>query len=119
MHVPRSTQAIAVGLALAALAPASAIADQDLRSPDARDAAVRASAPVDLRSPDARDAAQGRGAAQAPTVMFVRTPQSVPPDGLDWGDAGIGAGGVLALVALGSGATVLVRRRRRVGPLAA
>jgi hypothetical protein len=138
MHVPRSTQAIAVGLALAALAPASAIADQDLRSPDARDAAVRASAPVDLRSPDARDAAarvsttpsdlrspdtrdaaQGRGPAQAPTVMIVRMPQSARADGLDWGDAGIGAGGVIALVALGSGATVLVRRRRHVGPIAA
>jgi hypothetical protein len=138
MHVPRSTQAIVVGLAVAALAPATALADQDLRSPDARDAAVRASAPVDLRSPDARDAAarfdatptdlrapdtrdaaQGRGPAQAPTVMVVRMPQSVHSDGLDWGDAGIGAGGVIALVALGSGAAVVVRRRRHVGPVAA
>jgi len=113
-------------------------AAQDLRSPDARDAAVRASAPVDLRSPDARDAAasvsttptdlrtpdtrdaaQGRGAAQAPTVMVVRMPQSVHSDGLDWGDAGIGAGGVIALIALGSGAAMVLRRHRRVGPVAA
>jgi hypothetical protein len=119
MHVPRSTLAISVGLALAALAPATAIADQDLRSPDARDAAARVSTPTDLRSPDARDAAQGRSAAQAPTVMVVRMPQGTRSNGLDWGDAGIGAGGVIALVALGSGASVLVRRRRGVGPVAA
>jgi hypothetical protein len=138
MHVPRSTQAITVGLALAALAPGTAMAGQDLRSPDARDAAVRASAPVDLRSPDARDAAasvstaptdlrspdardasQGRGPAQAPTVMVVRMPQAAHSDGIDWGDAGIGAGGGIVLIALAAGTTVAVRRRRRVGPLAA
>ena len=79
MCSPRSTQAIALGLVLGALAPATALASSDLRSPDARDAATAstaqsrylwgalepstAAAPVDLRSPDARDAAAGRSAA--------------------------------------------------------
>lgn len=33
--------------------------------------------------------------------------------GFQWGDAGIGAAGVLALVGVGAGATVVIRRRLR------
>jgi hypothetical protein len=33
--------------------------------------------------------------------------------GFQWGDAGIGAAGVLALVGIGAGATVVIRRRMR------
>jgi hypothetical protein len=83
---------------------------QDLRSPDARDAA-RAAGPYhrqDLRSPDARDAAERR----APTIVRVdRSPRS----GISWDSAGIGAlvsaGIMFSLV----GAFVLVTRRRTRG----
>jgi hypothetical protein len=36
--------------------------------------------------------------------------------GFDWGDAGIGAGGMLAVVALAGGGLVLVSRRRTTHP---
>jgi hypothetical protein len=85
----------------------------DLRSPDARDAGRTADTRVtqDLRSPDARDA--GRPPVQVPTsVMEIR---EVPGNGFDWGDAGIGAAGLLALLSITGGVTLMVlgRRRRR------
>jgi hypothetical protein len=39
-------------------------------------------------------------------------------DGMDWRDAGIGAGGTLAMVLLASGGAVAVTRRRRGGHFA-
>jgi hypothetical protein len=81
---------------------------QDLRSPDARDAA---SGPVqDLRAPDTRDVAT-RGATQQRGIPAPRI-VAISPDGFDWGDAGVGAGGALGLVLIvtGTGAA-LVRRR--------
>jgi hypothetical protein len=84
---------------------------QDLRSPDARPAPA---AIQDLRSPDARDAADGRGTFSAPEVAVVKVTEPSPPSsGLDWGDAGIGAGGMLALTLLASGATLAITRRRQ------
>jgi hypothetical protein len=130
MCAPRSTQAIALGLVLAALAPATALASNDLRSPDARDAATASTAqsrylwgalesstpaaePVDLRTPDSRDAAAGRSAAGSPSVLVVRIPQHrSAPDGMDWGDAVIGAGGAVAVLVLTGGATLALQRRR-------
>ena len=44
MCSPRSTHTVALGLVLAALAPATALASNDLRSPDARDAATTSTA---------------------------------------------------------------------------
>jgi uncharacterized lipoprotein len=87
---------------------------QDLRSPDARDAGRTPDTAVtqDLRSPDARDA--GRP-VQVPTpVVAIR---EVPGSGFDWGDAGIGAAGMLALFSIAAGValTVSARRRRGVG----
>jgi len=55
MSSPRSSRVIALGLALAAIAPATAAASQDLRSPDASDPFTAPAASVDLRSPDASD----------------------------------------------------------------
>jgi hypothetical protein len=87
---------------------------RDFRNPD-----TRGNAPAvigqDMRSPDAVDAAAGRGTSTAPDVLVVKVkePQLQPAaDGLDWADAGIGAGVIvsLALVALG-GALVLTQRR--------
>jgi hypothetical protein len=41
------------------------------------------------------------------------TPEAVAAPGIDWSDAGIGAGLMAALVALGGGALVFVRRTER------
>jgi hypothetical protein len=119
MSHSRITRPAALSLAIAALAAPSAIAqEQDLRSPDARDAAAAAESQQglptqDLRSPDARDAADGRGTFSAPEVTVVRLPESSPQGGgIDWGDAGIGAGGVLGLVLLAIGGTLAVVHRR-------
>jgi len=117
MRSPRSTRAVALGLVLAALAPATALASDDLRSPDARDPFVApAAATPDLRSPDARDAAAGRSAAGSPSVFVVRVPQHrAAAGGMDWGDAVIGAGGAVAVLALTAGGALAVQRRRHVG----
>ena len=87
---------------------------QDLRSPDARDAAVQAAEstpPVaqDLRSPDARDAGRISPPVQQPVVEI----REVPSSGFDWGDAGIGAAGILAMFSIAAGLTLLVGSRRR------
>ena len=41
----------------------------------------------------------------------VRVVQVGTDNGFDWGDAGIGAGGLLALAAIASGALVVIRHR--------
>ena len=107
---------------------ASAV-QQDLRSPDARDAARTSSlagttsAGQDLRSPDARDAAiQRRKAIDAPGATTVDSqsrpgPAPVPApasdgDGIDWAPIGLGLAGALFGIA---GLAVLgLRRTRRV-----
>jgi hypothetical protein len=82
----------------------------DLRSPDARDAGrvAAATSVQDLRSPDTRDAAAG---------LSVATPAShaAPSvsDGFEWGDAGIGAAVMLALLSLAAGTVLLTVRGRR------
>ena len=104
---------------------------QDLRSPDTRDAvegyapSLASSPGQDLRSPDTRDYADGRGTYNSPEVTVVKLPEPAPAPsvggGLDWGDAGIGAGGLLGLilVALGGTLAVLHRRQRAAGGTAA
>jgi hypothetical protein len=113
----RLIRSAALGLTIAAVAAPTAVAQQDLRSPDARDAArsaqTRQNQPrQDLRSPDTRDQAVGRGTFNAPEVTIVTEP-SPPSAGLDWRDAGLGAGGMLALILLGVGSTVVVLHRRQ------
>ena len=49
----------------------------------------------------------------------VRVVQVGADNGFDWGDAGIGAGGLLALVAIASGALVAIRHRPAPGHTAA
>lgn len=100
----RSPDARSVG------APQSFTVATDMRSPDARVAGAPEAVPVgtDLRSPDTRDAGEGRGTFNAPDVMVVKLDEPAPAplstsDGLDWGDAGIGAAGMLALVLAGFG----------------
>jgi hypothetical protein len=121
MNRARLTRSTAVGLALAALAASPVAAQQDLRSADARDAAQAAEARQDqrlqdLRSADARDAAEGRGTFKAPEVTVVKVTEASPASGgLDWGDAGIGAGGLLALILLGLGGALAVVHHRQRG----
>jgi hypothetical protein len=97
----------------AAVSGSAAALPSDYVSPDARDSARQLSSPqIDLRSPDARDTstvetyAPGHVTQPSPVV-------SVPTGGFDWADAGIGAAGMLALVALGSGALMIASQRRR------
>jgi hypothetical protein len=98
-------------------------ADQNLVTPDARDAAQASSLAgttqtIDRRTPDAQDAADGRGTWNAPAVTVVKVPEPTPlSTGLDWGDAGIGAGAVvgLMLLALGSGLAIVHRRHGAQG----
>jgi hypothetical protein len=143
MSPQRLIQSAALGLALAVVAAPAAVGAQDLRSPDAREGApvVRAghdlrspdarsthvpqseSVPIraDLRSPDARDAADGRGTSTAPDVMVVRLREAAPApsaEGLDWGDAGIGAAGLLGLAALALGGVFAAGRRRHTATIA-
>jgi hypothetical protein len=62
-------------------------------------------------SPDAADAARDLPPVQipAPTVSV----REVPSGGFDWGDAGIGAAGMLALFSTAAGSTLLITNRRR------
>jgi hypothetical protein len=116
MNTKRITQSAALGLVLAAVAAPAAGAQQDLRMPD--QIAPAAKALQDRRSPDTIDAAAGHGTDHSPDVMVVRIPvQASSPaastGGLDWQDAGIGAGGLLALGLIGLGGTLLVVHHRR------
>jgi hypothetical protein len=110
----RLTKWAAPPLMLGALAVPTAGAQsvQDMRSPDARDAAPRVQSSPDLRSPDLRDAAQGRGTASAPQIVVMKVSRS---GGFDWADAGIGGGAVFGLVLLGVGATLVVAHRGHTG----
>jgi hypothetical protein len=47
-------------------------------------------------------------ATHTPAVVHV----TVPSGGFDWGDAGVGAGGMLALILIGAGGVLTVARRR-------
>jgi hypothetical protein len=118
----RLTRSAALGLTLAALAAPTAAAQEDLRSPDARDAARAAELRQDerlqdLRSPDARDAAEGRGSFNAPDVTVVKVSEpSSSAGGIDWADAGIGAGGLLGLILVAVGSTLVIAHRRQSVP---
>jgi hypothetical protein len=88
---------------------------KDIRSPDARDAAIASAenGRQDLRSPDARDA--GREPTSAPVPTPVVEIRESPGSGFDWGDAGIGAAAILALLSIAFGLTLMVAGRRRRG----
>ena len=123
MTTHRITRTAALALALAAMSAPAALA-QDLRMPDTRDASP--AEPVvldqDLRNADQRDVTppqdfRGADATGAPTqgsaVVVVRAPEAAPASGIDWGDAGIGAGGLLGITLIGLGGTLLVLHRRQ------
>jgi hypothetical protein len=120
--------------------PGTAAAQQDLRMPDTRDAAAASAADgyQDLRSPDAKDAARQAGtapdsaayvldrnygspdavdAARDLPPLQIPTPvvevKGAPSGGFDWGDAGIGAAGMLALFSIAAGSILLLTGRKR------
>jgi hypothetical protein len=122
MSMHRITVLAALGLVFAALAAPAALAQQDLRNPDTRDAAE---APYrDLRNPDTRDFAGSALQPQtktpeasdgaSPEVTVVEVPAAKPAheSGLDWGDAGIGAGGMLGLMLLAAAGILAVTHRK-------
>ena len=97
--------------ARAAAEPPSEAVPGDLRG----DAALAAGEPLsdavagDLRGDAARSATEPR----VPVVVDVQPPAG---DGLDWTSIGLGAGGGIALMAIGAGGVVLISRRGpRVG----
>jgi hypothetical protein len=134
MNRHQLARSAALGLALAALAASTASATpdlrskagtsslagttsasprQDLRGADARDAARQDKPRQDMRSADTRDYADGRGTFNAPDVTVVKVTEPAPASaGIDWGDAGIGAGGMLGLSLLVLGSILAVVHRR-------
>jgi hypothetical protein len=117
---------LAVALACALLA-APAAGAQDLRSPDARDAAAASAGgpSQDLRSPDARDAASASSGLQlepmSPPEVSPNTlvdastgaPDEATGGNLDWTLIALSAGGFLLAIAVVVIATA-IRARRRV-----
>ena len=91
----------------------SYVLNRDYGSPDRIDAAPR-NAPSyvlnrDFGSPDAVDAARDLPPVQIPVIEA----RDVPSSGFDWGDAGIGAAGMLALFSIAAGSALLLTSRRR------
>ena len=89
------------------------VLNRDFGSPDRIDAAPR-NAPSyvlnrDFGSPDAVDAARDLPPVQIPVIEA----RDVPSSGFDWGDAGIGAAGMLALFSIAAGSALLLTSRRR------
>ena len=117
MSLHRITVVAALGLVFAALAAPAALAQQDLRNPDTRDLAEAAT--LDLRNPDTREVAEAGGTSPEVTVVKVPVATGAESGGLDWGDAGIGAGAMLGLVLLAAAGILAVSHRRGTGSTAA
>jgi hypothetical protein len=122
LHRTALSAGLATTLALAVSgAPAALAQRNDLRTPDARDAAAAIRTATDLRSPDARHVDAGGRIVAAGPPTWPLTPQplnrpraavSAPPtSGLDWSSAGIGAAALLAALALALVGIGGVRRR--------
>jgi hypothetical protein len=76
MSLHRITAPLALGLVLSVVAAPTAFAEQDLRSPDTRDAAAAAAERyTDLRNPDTRDLPKN---GAHPELTVVEVPVSVP-----------------------------------------
>jgi hypothetical protein len=117
----RALRSLAVALAVVPLVATAAAGAQppsiDLRSPDAKDAALaaRASRIIDLRSPDTRDLSRTAGHAASLPETPARIVNITADGGFDWGDAGIGAGGIVALMLIGLGGAFAVSHHHARG----
>ena len=76
-------------------------------------APAASAAPIEQRVPST---VNGEPSGQSAPVRVV---QVGADNGFDWSDAGIGAGGLLALLAISSGALMAVRHRPATGHTAA
>ena len=78
--------------------------------------------PQDLRNPDTVDFANGRGTYNSPEVVVVDVPKPVSPPvsagGIDWADAGLGAGSLLGITLIALGGALLIVHRRGTRRLA-
>jgi hypothetical protein len=127
LGIHRFTTTAAVAIALCATTPAAA---QTLITPDAIDAGQpKAPQTQDYRSPDTVDPVEPTTDLRAPDNRFgqptggpaptrVRIIE-VPSSGFEWGDAGIGAAGMLALVLVGVGVGMAGMHHRRTRRLTA
>jgi hypothetical protein len=113
--VYRTILSTLAAIALLGATSTVALAQQDLRMPDTRDAAVAATQRQDLRSPDALDAtraneiaAQMRAFKPAPLVTPKPAPQA--SDGTPWAVIGLS---VLAAILGAVVAALYVRQPRR------
>ena len=114
-HVKPLVFAGVVGACAFAVPTASALPDVARPDPSAARAVTHhAIESTDLRSADAKDAAVSPSLRSygTPTIIEVASPAAPSSSAFDWGDAGIGAGGTLAVIAIAVGGTVLVTRRR-------
>jgi len=141
MFKHRLIRTVAVVLALGAVAapaaaarPAGATLPHDFQTADTRDAVVhrglyepmrpedQPQPPQDLRHPDTVDFANGRGTYNSPEVVVVDLPKPVSgpisAGGIDWADAGLGAGSLLGITLIGLGGALFIVRRRGVRRLA-
>jgi hypothetical protein len=107
-------------IALLGATSTAALAQQDLRMPDTRDAASAPTQQQDLRSPDAQDAAradeiagQMRAFKPAPLVAPKPAPAAAPSDDTPW--AAI-AGSIVFAFALGASAAAGLMYLRRARP---
>jgi hypothetical protein len=129
------TVIVALGAAAAPAAAARPIDAQpgatlphDFQTADTRDAVAsrglyepmrpenQPQAPQDLRNPDTVDFANGRGTYNSPEVVIVDVPKPVSAPvsagGIDWADAGLGAGSLLGITLIGLGAALFIVHRR-------
>ena len=147
MFAHRISRTIALALALGAVAAPTALAmpadgpivtskhtlPHDFQTADTRDAVVtrgiyapmrpadQPQPPQDLRNPDTVDFANGRGTYNSPEVVVVEAPQPAAQPtsgGIDWADAGLGAGSLLAISLIGLGGALFVVHRRGAGRVA-
>src|SRR5262245_45010135 len=113
----RLTATAVAAITLALPASAAAQGHQDLRGERARDAAYqtegRGEPAQDLRLPDRRVPDTGvRIPPVEPAPTQVRVVE-IASDGFDWGDAGIGAAGGLAMLGVAGGLAMIATHRRR------
>jgi hypothetical protein len=105
-------------VALIGATSTTALAQQDLRMPDTRDAATAATQEQDLRGPDAQDAARADEIARqmrafTPAPIVAPKPAVAPSDGTPWAAV---AGSIVLAFALGAGAAAGLMSVRRARP---
>ena len=87
-------------------------ATQDLRSPDARDAAARHQSPTSLAAARAQERYYTSYGAPADAPATAIAARDATSSGFDWNAAVAGACAALAVVALVTAAALIVTRRR-------